>query len=197
MEQPTTTGHHRWTLVAALGLPFALIMGVYLMSVWQSASLDTDYDFVYAVCDSGSVSYGYRYCDTYLNELIQIDENGQYSRGTINPDRDSNNDGVKDVDEAFKVRFFFHDTTENRSTEISEADLSRYTFSDFLISPDGATVERGYQRSPDFLLFDIGSNGYEYELVRDGRGRVLNLVGDHDRWYYQEQFEFVGWVISN
>lgn len=167
------------------------------MTMVQSAQLDTEYDFVYAICDSGRSSYSHRYCGTYMNESIQIDADGKFYWGEVNAERDSNNDGVKDIDESYEVRFFYHDSDINESREIAESELLAYTFSGLVTSPDGAVVERNYYSGTDILLIDVGSRGYKYELVRGNKSKVINLVGDGDRWYYDEQFEFVGWVITN
>ncbi len=195
-EQTKTDTHKRWSAVIAFALPLALMLGVYLSTVLPWSEPETEYDFVYALCDWDNEYYYYRECGGFLNDVVQVDADGRYYRGEVNPNRDTDNDDVPDIDEGYEVRFFYHDSAQNETREIVESELASYTLSPLLSSPDGASVEYNYHRSPEVLFVDVGSSGYEYELVQGGKSKKLNLIGVSDRRYYRDQFEFVGWVIS-
>ena len=196
MEQQINNAHKRWSVILAFALPVILIVGVLISSEASFMKAKTQYDFVYAVCDRNDNRYYYDECSSFLSDVIQVDDAGQFYRGEVNPNRDSNNDGVLDKDEGYDIRFFYHNSAQNETREILERDLAQYTFNPLLISPDGATIEYDYRSGPDVLFVDVGGSGYEYRLVQGNREKTLNLVDGVNNRYRWREFEFVGWVMS-
>jgi hypothetical protein len=196
-DSATNVDHKKWSVVLAFAFPIILILGVLFSSsapFWQAK---TDYDFVYAICNMERERYYTDQCQSYLLDVIQVNEAGQFYRGAVNPNRDSDQDGVLDKDESYKIRFFYHDSEANISREITEDELGSYKLSPLLSSPDGATVTYDYRGSPDVLFVDVGANGYEYRLVQGNRSKTLNLIdGTEHRFYRNHNFSFVGWIMN-
>jgi hypothetical protein len=196
-DSPQTVDHKKWSVILAFTLPIVLILGVLFSSNATFLQAQTDYDFAYAVCNLESERYYYDQCQSYLLDIIQVNDAGEFYRGEVNPNRDSDQDGVLDKDESYKIRFFYHDSKTNTSREITEAELNGYQLNPLLSSPDGATVEYDYRGSPDVLFVDVGTSGYEYRLVQGNRTKTLNIIdGADDRYYRNHNFSFIGWIIK-
>src|SRR3989344_6137030 len=137
---------HIWIVLAVL-LPLVLIL-VLLAVVYLPKSLDIKYDFLYATCGGGNrggccSSYD---CDGYTTKIYKV-EDGRLIKTEIDPNLDSDKDGVNDVNEGYVVRLFLHDHITNESREITFDDARGLKLSGLITSPDGVTVERMYDRS--------------------------------------------------
>lgn len=157
-----------------------------------SLLFSTKYNFVYAACDGAIYEYPYG-CDSYTKTLYTV-ENNQLVVHEVNPAKDSDKDGTPDINEQYKVRLFVHDTQLNGSREITPEEAQQMKFSTLLTSPDDVTISSGYSSGSGFFLFDGGSSYGQYLLKGNLRSR-LNLIHD-DRYYSQEIFHFIGWILE-
>ena len=93
---------------------------------------------------------------------------------------------------------FLHDTQKNESREITLAEAKTLNMDSLLTSPDGVTVSNGYNYSGGgdfFFLFGGGRSDYGYYLMKGNSKKKLNLINVSDRSYYQNNFQFLGWVL--
>ena len=183
-----------FALLLAFLLPTTLI-GIVALSVYlPSIFLSTDYNFVYSSCADGTNYYPYE-CDNYLQKRYSV-VNDTLAVHAIDPGQDSDSDGVLDINENYTARIFLHDTKKNESREITLAEAQTLTFNGLLTSPDGVTVSSDYEGGSDFFLFfDGGSSSYGYYLTKGKSRSKLNLISQDDRYYYRDNFQFVGWVL--
>lgn len=173
-------------------LPLVLVAVVAIGTYLPAALISTDYDFVYASCSEGqNYSYG---CDGYLQKRFPVVDT-KLTYIPANPEEDTDRDGTTDTNEHYTVHFFLHDTEKNESHEITEQQALSLSFNSLLTSPDGVTVSSGYDRQADFFfLFGGGSTHGQY-LTKGNSRKKLNLINSGDRYYYQNSFHFVGWVL--
>ncbi len=181
------------TLVVAFSLPVLLIIIVALSAYLPSLFPSTNYNFVYSACTDGTNYYNYN-CNNYLhNRLVVV--NGKLLVNDINPTLDSDNDGIPDINENYHERIFLHDTEKNESREITMEEARSLSLNNLVTSPDGVSVSSDYSRGAEFLfLFDGGSSS-GYYLMKGNSKSKLNLINNNDRYYYQDNFQFIGWVL--
>ncbi len=92
--------------------------------------------------------------------------------------------------------FFLHETEANESREITKVEVADLELSSLLTSPDGVTVDSGYNyNGGEFFPFFDRSSRYGYYLSKGDKHRALNLVGG-DEYYYNRGFKFIGWVVT-
>ena len=94
-----------------------------------------------------------------------------------------------------------HDTKKNENKEISLLDVQKLKLSGLLTSPDGVTVSSGYSPTGgcgEFFIFGGcgGSSSYGYYLAKGRSRSKLNLINNSDSYYYNNNFQFLGWVIE-
>ena len=182
---------NNFVLLLAFMLPIALIVIVALSTYIPSRIISTDYNFIYTSCTNSRSVY-YR-CDNYLQQRYSV-SNNKLAVNTISPTQDSDKDGTPDVKE-YTTRIFLHDTEKNESREIGLEEAKLLTLNSLITSPDGITVSSSYNRGADFLfLFDSGSS-YGIYLTKGKSKRKLQLINDDSRYYYRDNFRFLGWVI--
>lgn len=182
-------------MILAFTLPLLLIIGLAASTYIPSLLLSTQYNFVYATCGDGS-NYYYEHsnCDVYLNSLYMV-ENDKLLLRTVDPAQDSDNDKIPDIAENYVTRLFLHDTQTNEGREITLNEAQSLNLNVLITSPDGVSVESIYNDSVDFFIFFDGSSQYGYYLTKGGKKSKLNLVNGTDRYYYRDNFKFIGWVI--
>lgn len=183
-----------FAILLAFLLPIALIAIVALSTYLPSLFLSTDYNFVYTACTDGT-NYYYR-CNDYLQKRYLVVDN-KLVVNSVDLTQDSDKNGVPDIDEKYTDRIFLHDTEKNESREITLAEAQTLTLNNLLTSPDGVTVSSHYnRRSGDFFfLFDGGSYSYGYFLTKGRTRSKINLINSSDQYYYQNNFQFIGWVL--
>jgi hypothetical protein len=180
-------------ILLAFLLPIVVIAGVALSVYLPSAFLNTDYNFVYTSCTDGQRYYSSP-CDSYLQKHYEVIE-GTLTVKPVDLTQDLNKDGVPDFSGKYTDRIFYHDTAKNESREISLTEAQTLTLSSLLTSPDGVTVSGHYSRSGgDFFPFGGGSSSYGYYLTKGKARSKLNLINTTDQYYYQNNFQFIGWV---
>lgn len=182
-----------FAILLAFILPVALIVIVALGTYLPSRSLSTDYNFVYSSCTEGANYYPPR-CDNYLQKRYSV-VNGKLVVNAIDPVQDSDEDGVPDINENYTARIFLHDTKKNESREITLEEAQTLTLNGLLTSPDGVTVSSNYDRGADFFFLFDGGFSYGYYLTKGKSRSRLNLINHGDRYYYQDNFQFIGWVL--
>jgi len=175
-------------------LPPFFIAVVFFISYIPSIRLSTDYDFVYATCSEGSNPYSYN-CSNYLNSMYAVDS-GTLRVETVPPDLDSDRDTIPDVDENYRTRLFFHDTEANESREITLQEAQNYGLSELITSFDNVAVEWEASRNNSFFLFYDTRSRNGYYLTRGSVRQELNIIGNNERYYYRDDFLFLGWVIK-
>ncbi len=181
-----------FAILLAFILPLVLIAGVALSVYLPSVSLSTNYNFVYSSCFGGTDYYSYQ-CDRYLQGRYSV-VNGKIVLNPLNPNQDSDKNGVLDINETYTARLFLHDTQKNESKEITLEEGQTLMLNGLLTSPDGVTVSSHYNNSGDFFIFGGGSSSYGYYLTKGKAKTKLELISN-DRYYYQNNFRFIGWVL--
>jgi hypothetical protein len=182
-------------LLLAFLLPILLIAIVALSAYVPSLFISTNYNFIYTACTDGNNYYRYS-CDTYLQKRYVVVDS-KLVVNAVDITQDLNKDGVPDFKEGYTDRIFLHDTKNNQSREITLDEAKTLTLNSLLTSPDGVTVSGKYTRSggSDFFIFGGGSSSYNYYLVKGNSHSKINLINSTDRYYYQNNFQFVGWVL--
>lgn len=184
-----------FAILLAFILPIALIVIVALSTYLPSFFLSTDYNFVYSSCTEGTDYYP-RGCNDYFRKRYSV-VNNKLIVNPIDPTQDSDRDGVPDINENYTARIFLHDTKKNESREITLEEAQRLSLSGLLTSPDGVTVS-SYSDSNEvgfFFVFGGGSSSYGYYLTKGKSRSKLNLVIRDDRYYYRDNFQFIGWAL--
>ncbi len=187
---------NNFVLLIAFSLPILLILIVALSVYLPSFFISTKYNFIYTSCVNGVDYYSYNYnCNNYLQKRYAVVD-GKLVLNNIDPNQDSDEDKIPDIKENYTVRIFLHDTEKNESREISLEDAQKLTLNGLLTSPDGVSVAGNYSYSGgDFFIFGGGSSSYGYYLTK-GKGKSkLNLINESDRYYYRDNFDFLGWVL--
>lgn len=182
-------------LLLAFLLPILLIAIVALSAYVPSLFISTNYNFIYTACTDGNNYYRYS-CDTYLQKRYVVVDS-KLVVNAVDITQDLNKDGVPDFKEGYTDRIFLHDTKNNQSREITLDEAKTLTLNNLLTSPDGVTVSGKYNRNggSDFFIFGGGSSSYNYYLVKGNSSSKINLINSTDRYYYQNNFQFVGWVL--
>ena len=168
-------------IIAAFLLPLLLIAGVTLSTVGPKTIVNTEYDFVYAVCSNNP--YNYKCSDLLQNYGVD----GESIVVTATSTGSASD---------FDVRLFVHDTEADTSREITREEAEALALDGKITSPDGVAVEwdrRG--GSGDFIFFDSRTR-YGYYLTKGDASTKLNLVYDDDNYYYRGNMKFIGWVIE-
>ena len=121
--------------------------------------------------------------------------NNKIALNYINPAQDSDKDGVPDINENYTARIFLHNTKKNESREITLEEAQTLTLNGLLTSPDGVTVSSNYDRGADFFFLFDGGSSYGYYLTKGKSRRRINLINRNERYYYRDNFQFIGWVL--
>ncbi len=187
-----------FAILLAFILPIALITIVALSTYLPSLFLSTDYDFVYTLCTAGRSYYSSR-CDDYLLDYLQKRYSVVDNKLVLNPvaiTENADKNGVLDL-EKYTDRIFLHDTKKNESREITLEEAQTLPLSGLLTSPDGVTVSGRYDRRGGgfFFVFDGGSSSYDYYLTKGKSRSKLNLINSTDQYYYQNNLQFIGWIL--
>ena len=187
-----------FAIVFAFSLPILLIIIVALSSYIPSAFLKTKYNFIYTACDTGTNynSYPY-YCNTYLQKRYTVMD-GKLVVQHVDLDKDLNIDKARipEFDGKYTARIFLHDTAKNESREITLEEARLLTMNGLLTSPDGVTVSSNYNRGGgEFFPFFGGTSSYGYYLTKGKSKKKLDLINTTDQYYYQNNFQFLGWVL--
>ena len=183
-----------FAILLAFLLPIALIVIVALTTYLPSLFISTSYNFIYTACSDGR-NY-YPYCDNYLQKRYSVKDN-KLIMNAVDLTQDSNKDGVLDFKQNYDTRIFLHDTQRNESREITFEEARTLTLNNLLTSPDGVTVSNNYNyNGGDFpFIFGGGRSSYGYYLTKGKSKRKLNLINNNDQYYYQNNFQFLGWVL--
>lgn len=164
-------------VIVALSLSVLFILFIVLLAYYPFNTEVTEYDFVYATCEEYD-------CYKEIEEIVDIND------GLIEV---QNTDLLNEND----IRFYIHNVSENKSTEFNFTELSEMYIDSKPLSPDNFRVEKGstsgYSKT---LLFSINTQSeFKYYLRKEGTSSGLNLQISQDSSYYDERFEFLGWVI--
>lgn len=182
-----------FAIVLAFVLPIALIATIALSTYLPSFFLSTDYNFIYSSCTDGTNYYSYS-CNDYLQNQYSV-VNGKIVVNSIDPAQDSDTDSVPDINENYTTHIFLHDTKKNESREITIEEAQSFFLNDLLTSPDGVTVSSHYDRGVNFFLVFDGGSSYGYYLTKGKSRSKLNLINRDDRYYYRDNFQFIGWIL--
>ncbi len=185
-----------FAILLAFLLPILLIIIVALTTYLPSFFISTNYNFIYTSC-TDSTNYYSSPCDNYLQKRYSVVD-GKLVVNTVDLNQDSNKDGVPDY-KNYTARIFLHDTKNNESREISLKEAQALTLNDLLTSPDGVSVGSGYSYNGGgcglFLFGGCGGSSYGYYLTKGKSKSKLNLINNTDQYYYQNNFQFLGWVL--
>ena len=173
-----------FAVLLAFALPILLILVVALTTYLPSLFISTNYDFIYISCNDSSSSYYSYNCNGYVQKRLYSVVDDKFV-----------------VNEKYTARIFLHDTKKNENKEISLLDVQKLKLSGLLTSPDGVTVSSGYSPTGgcgEFFIFGGcgGSSSYGYYLAKGRSRSKLNLINNSDSYYYNNNFQFLGWVIE-
>lgn len=172
-----------FVILLAFALPIIFIAIIALSTYLPSLFLSTDYNFIYSSCDN--TRYYLSECDSYLQRRYLVEDNKLF----VN----TNNEYVKCKN--CTDRIFLHNTEKNESREITVEEAQTFTLNSLLTSPDGITVSSYYNRGAGFFLFDAGSS-YGYYLTKGKSRSKLNFINQDNQYYYEDNFQFIGWVLD-
>ncbi|MBU1177265.1 MAG: hypothetical protein ABIG88_02920 [Patescibacteria group bacterium] len=170
-----------FAILLAFALPIIFILAVVLITYLPSFSISTDYNFIYSSCINDARYYSHN-CSGYLQKLYSVVDNELIIK-------------IPDVNEGYDARIFLHNTKNNESREITIEEAQTFKLNNLLTSPDGVTVSNYYNRGSEFFLFGAGSS-YGYYLTKGKSKSRLNFINQDDRYYYQDNFKFIGWILS-
>lgn len=182
-----------FAIILAFVIPIVFIAIIALSTYFPSIFLSTDYNFIYSVCMDGINHFSSR-CDNYPQKRYSV-VNNKLVVNDMDSTTDSDNDGVPDVNEKYTARLFLHDTEKNESREITITEAQTLNLNSLLTSPDGITVSSYYDRGSDFFFPFDGGSSYDYYLTKGKSRNKLNLINHDDRYYYRDNFQFVGWIL--
>ncbi|MBI3305896.1 hypothetical protein HYZ82_02030 [Candidatus Nomurabacteria bacterium] len=189
-----------FAIVLAFLLPILLIVIVALTTYLPSRFISTDYNFIYTSCGDGNYRYGYS-CYNLPKLFSVVDgklEENQMDMTLVNVKEDLNGNGIPDYNEKYNARIFLHDTEKNEGREITLEEAKLLALNGLLTSPDGVTVSSNYNRGSDLFFFPFGGgsrSSYGYYLTKGKSKSKLNLINSNDQYYYQNNFQFLGWVL--
>ncbi len=182
-----------FAILLAFALPILLIGGVALSTYLPSLFLSTNYNFIYTSC-ADDTNYYYN-CASYLEKRYSV-VGDTLVANSVDLSLDTDGDGVLDADETYTARIFLHDTEKNESREITLKEAESLRLNSLLTSPDGVTVSSHYDRGGDFFfIFGGSSSSYGHYLTKGSSRSRINLINSSDRYYYQNNFQFIGWVL--
>jgi hypothetical protein len=179
-----------FAILMAFILPIGLIGAITLSIYVPSFFLSTSYNFVYSSCSDGTNYYN---CGNYLEKRYSVVD-GKIVANIINPNQDSDRDGIPDVNE-YTSPIFMHDTKKNESREISLAEAQTLTLNNLLTSPDGVTFSDIYERGAGYFLIFDGRSSYGHYLTKGNTKSKLNLINADNDYYRRGNFQFIGWVL--
>lgn len=191
-----------FALILAFALPIILIVGVAISVYLPSLFISTNYNFIYASCTDNLNSYPYN-CNTYLaNKYSVVDGKlivAPEATTTViyNQNNVERSISTKDSPDyrKYNTRIFLHDTQKNESREITVEEAKLLNLNNLITSPDGASVSSNYNNGSDFFIFGGGRSSFGYFLTKGSGKLKLNLINYDDRYYYQNNFQFIGWVL--
>lgn len=164
------------TLVAALCIPFLMILfitaSIYLPNLWSQPK----YNFVYVVED---YEYGF---NQYFYEV----KDGKLIKNPPAEDPFSNFDASK------QPKLYKYDTDSGRSQELSFNDSQGLMLNPNEISPDGYKFIQGSQSGSFFpFLFYSSSNSDSYYLQARIASKKIDLIKDGTKY---QNIRFLGWI---
>lgn len=184
-----------FALLLAFLLPILLIVIVAISTYLPSLFIKTNYNFIYTSCTDNNKNYYPYNCDSYLQKRYAVLDD-KFIINNVDLSQDLDKNGVPDFKQNYSDRIFLHDTQTNESREISLKEAQTMTLSGLLTSPDGITVSSHYDRAGgDFFIFGGGYSSYGYYLTKGNSRSKINLINSSDRYYYQNNFQFIGWVL--
>jgi len=177
-----------FVILIAFMLPVVIIVVVALSTYLPSIFISTDYNFIYTSCSDG----GYRSyeCNNYLEKKHEIVD-GKLVASSV----DNNGNPKTEVCDNCTARIFLHNTEKNEGRDITLEEAETLTLNSLLTSPDGVTVSSHYDRGADFFPVFDGSSSYGYYLTKGKSKSKLSLINSDDRYYYRDNFQFLGWVL--
>lgn len=183
-----------FVVILSFALPILLIVIVALSVYLPSFFLSTNYNFIYSVCTNGT-NYSPYQCNNYLQKNYSVVK-GKIVANSTDSKQDLNKDGVPDINKSYNARIFLYDTKKKESREITLEEAQALSLNELLTSPDGVTVSSNYDRGGDdfLVLFDRGAS-YGYYLAKGKSKNKINLINSDDRYYYRDNFQFIGWVL--
>ena len=179
-------------ILLAFTLPIVFILVIALITYIPQSFISADYNFIYSSCfNNGRYHYD---CNDYLQRLYSVVDN-KLVINEIDPAYDLDQNKIPDIQENYDARIFLHDTEKNESREITIEEAQTLMINNLLTSPDGVTVSNYYNNGADFFIFNNGSS-YGYYLTKGKSKSKLNFINQDSRYYYQDNFKFIGWVLS-
>ena len=184
-----------FAILLAFLLPILLIIIVTISVYLPSLFIKTKYNFIYSSCSNGVDYYSYNNCNNYLQKRYTV-SNDALTLNNVDMTQDLDKDGMPDFKGKYSDRIFLHDTEKNESREITLDEAKSLKLSGLLTSPDGISVSGDYDRvGGDFFIFGGGNSVYGYYLTKGKSRTRINLINNNDRYYYQNNFQFLGWVL--
>jgi hypothetical protein len=185
-----------FALLLAFSLPIILILGIAVSAYLPSFFISTSYNFIYATCSDGRDYYYSDHCNDYLSKHYAV-VNNKLVENYVDMAQYTNKNDSTNPSEKYTGRIFLYDTKKNESREITLTEAQTLTLNNLLTSPDGITVssDYSYSGSSDFFPFGGGHSSYGYYLTKGKSKSKINLINNSDRYYYQNNFQFVGWVL--
>lgn len=178
-------------LAIAFLLPLVFLLVIVLSAALSAGRANTSYDFVYVTCTGNPPFSLGSNCENYLSARYAVEEGSIVERevppgeSPYLPERAPPNPAA---------RFFLHDSSADRSREMTFSEVQALSLSSQLRSPDGAVIVSQFTRRGLFPFIGSASE-YAVFLTRDDYRRQLSVM-DVDTPYYPGNFYFLGWVTQ-
>jgi hypothetical protein len=171
-------------LVVGIALPLVFILIISVVIFAPSFFITPHYNFLYSV-DENYYAYG---PSGYQNGYIVTGDHLNLEAYPVVKN------GVPQVYRGEKPPLYLYDVKTDSSHQVSFDDAKNYTVDPGPSSPDGYTVKYEYSNEGIFGLFGSSGNNYGYFVEKDNGKKKLNGIAATDRYSYQGNFKFIGWV---
>jgi len=177
------------SIIIAFSIPLLLIVGIVVFAYLPTSFVSTDYGFVYAFCQNDS----YR---EPTGKILPDCASVLKKRFTVTDGKVHINE-VADTDLSYyDIHLFSFDSQTKKNREVAVADIASLSINNSLISPDGVSVQYQNGSGANFFPFVMYENRDGYYFVDGDKREKISLFNDESRYYYGNEFLFLGWIIK-
>ncbi len=187
---------HNTLVLVAFVLPLLLIFFVAGSVLLSSARISTEYNFLYATCQT-AVGTPRFLCGEFLEKSLSVQEGALIIKDIDVASLGSARRFAEPTSEnlSLTMHVFLHTTEKNVSAEISLEEAQGFVLDEKITSPDGITFSGHTVSSDGFPLFFGSRSSFNHYLVSGRNQRTLNLI-PQDQFRGEKQINFIGWVLS-
>jgi hypothetical protein len=180
-------------MLVGIGLPVAFVVALFaFVALPGMFGAKPGVDFVFAIKGEG-----------YYNGLVSCEYSVRDEKITVTPVRQDyaqlaeklpTNVEVK-CDENNSPEIYHYSVNSKALREISFEEAQEFNLDKGPTSSDGFTARLRSQQYDIFDVLGAGENRPTVEIVKDGRARETVELPAQDFYYYDDRFDFVGWIV--